>query len=616
MKTFCVVLFTLFFPFGLYAQIDIDSLKNKLDNAKSDSATIHNYIKEMRKLGSDEKEAALLIGNWALQKSVENKIYHTQALAAFGIGRAYLQSDNFTEATKYFTKAHDVAQQYGYFETEINVLGGLANMYLINQQYAKAIEYHEKAIEASKKNNYKVGLALGYYNLGSVYYNSAKSLKDTLNALKNMSVSIKILEEIKDQDYVGQMYGSIASIYTDIKKFDSASVYLNKGEYFIKKTGIEEYYVTHYIFVGNNFDGLGQYRQAIHTYQLGLSYAQKFNQPQWTYNYATAMAKTYEKLGDYKNANKYNKLYIQVHDSVINKENFSAAVDIQNKYERAKKDKELLQKDLQLKTNSEKRNRLIIYLISSLAILGLMAVLSFLLIRNIKARKKAYTDLEKRNEEIKEQALRLSHQARLIAKFQSQMNPHFTFNALHSIYGLVIGNENEKAVTQIQSLAQLMRKTLTNSIKEEITLEEEMDYLQRYIDFEKATSATAFDFKIQVDEALENVLIPPMMIQPFIENAIKHAGLDKVQNPFIKVLIEKENDLMMLIIEDNGQGLNKDNTNVNKLTHSMSIIKSRIDLLFEGKRIIAGDSYFKILSMPEITRGTAVKFYLPLNYAY
>ncbi|MEO6540441.1 MAG: histidine kinase, partial [Ferruginibacter sp.] len=275
-----------------------------------------------------------------------------------------------------------------------------------------------------------------------------------------------------------------------------------------------------------------------------------------------------------------------------------------------------LQKDLALKTESGKKNRLLVLLISSLFILSLLSVFAFFLLKNIRARKKAYAQLQIRNNEIKEQALQLSRQARLIAKFQSQMNPHFTFNALHSIYGLVIGNENEKAVTQIQSLAQLMRKTLSNSIKEEITLEEEMDYLQKYIDFEKATSPTAFDFKIQVDEALDNVLIPPMMIQPFLENAIKHAGLDKVQNPFIKVFIEKENDLMMLIIEDNGQGLNKDNTNVNKLSHSMSIIKSRIELLFESKKIIAGDTYFKILSVPEIAKGTSVKFYLPLNYAY
>ena len=241
---------------------------------------------------------------------------------------------------------------------------------------------------------------------------------------------------------------------------------------------------------------------------------------------------------------------------------------------------------------------------------------SFLLMRNIKARKKAYTQLEKRNEEIKWQALQLSRQAKLIAKFQSQMNPHFTFNALHNIYGLVIGNENDKAISQIQSLAQLMRKTLTNSVRDEITLEEEIDYLQKYIDFEQAVVPVKLNFKIEIGKELQSAMIPPMMIQPLIENAIKHAGLDKVQNPFIKVLIEKENNLMKLIVEDNGMGLNKENMNVDKLSQSISIIKSRIELLFEGKKNTMNDSYFKIVSVPEIEKGTSVKFYLPLNYAY
>ena len=196
------------------------------------------------------------------------------------------------------------------------------------------------------------------------------------------------------------------------------------------------------------------------------------------------------------------------------------------------------------------------------------------------------------------------------------MNPHFTFNALHNIYGLVIGNENEKAVTQIQSLAQLMRKTLSNSIKEEITLEEEVDYLQNYIAFEQATAPAKFNFGIEIDKELENALIPPMMIQPFIENSIKHAGLDEVNNPFIKVFIQKEKDLMSLIIQDNGKGLNKDNTNISKLSHSMSIIKSRIELIFEGKNNAAADRGLIIKSHPGTLTGTIIQFYLPLSYAY
>ena len=120
----------------------------------------------------------------------------------------------------------------------------------------------------------------------------------------------------------------------------------------------------------------------------------------------------------------------------------------------------------------------------------------------------------------------------------------------------------------------------------------------------------------EVDKALENALIPPMMIQPFIENAIKHGELDKVNNPFIKVFIQKEKHLMSLIIQDNGKGLNMNNTNISKLSHSMSIIKSRLELLFQDKKNAAVDGLLTIKSLPETNSGTSIQFYLPLNYSY
>ena len=111
--------------------------------------------------------------------------------------------------------------------------------------------------------------------------------------------------------------------------------------------------------------------------------------------------------------------------------------------------------------------------------MALLGLLSFVLYRNIAARKKAYAQLEYKSQQIKEQALQLSRQAKLIAQFQSQMNPHFVYNALHNIQGLVLNEENKKANTQIQSLAQLMRKTFSNAEKDDIPLEEEINLNSR-----------------------------------------------------------------------------------------------------------------------------------------
>ena len=93
------------------------------------------------------------------------------------------------------------------------------------------------------------------------------------------------------------------------------------------------------------------------------------------------------------------------------------------------------------------------------------------------------------------------------------------------------------------------------------------------------------------------------MIQPFIENAIKHAELKNVENPYIKVLIETEN-------------IKKKPDETDKLSHSLSVIKSRLNLLFNGQADVNSQPVFSIKSVPDIAEGTSVKFYLPLIHSY
>ena len=106
------------------------------------------------------------------------------------------------------------------------------------------------------------------------------------------------------------------------------------------------------------------------------------------------------------------------------------------------------------------------------------------------------------------------------------------------------------------------------------------------------------------------------MIQPFIENAIKHAELKNVENPYIKVLIETENNLLAINIKDNGTGIKKKPDETDKFSHSLSVIKSRLNLLFNGQADVNSQPVFSIKSVPDIAEGTSVKFYLPLIHSY
>jgi len=615
MKKYSAVLLFLFLHGTMLAQMNIDSLRNVLSTEKTDSVTLNKYLDIMARPGAESVEVNSLIGTWVTENALKNKNYAVYTKSLLSRASMYHLASDFINATQFYVETQVAAEKYGQTELGLEALNNLANVYYLNAQYEKAEELYLQTIEACKKYGITIGLASGYGSLGTLYFSSSgNDMAKKRKGIAYMLLSVEASNIIKDTLQLIAAYSSIGKMYTGLEMYDSAMYWVERsGVLLAAKKDNQEGYVHYYRNKGLALLGKKDYKGAIESLLTGIGYTKKYNSPLWESSHYDALAQTYKEMGDYRKALEYTEKHFKIEDSLLNAENFAKASDIQNKYEREKKDKEILKKDLALKTGLAKRNRLSFLLFSSLLILGLLGVFAFVLLKNIRARKKAYQQLEEKNTRIQEQAIELSKQARLIAKFQSQMNPHFTFNALHNIYGLVVTKDNEKAVQQIQSLAALMRQTLTNSVKEEITLEEEIKYLQNYIDFEKATSPAHFDFTVEINSGLEDALIPPMMIQPFIENAVKHAELDKVSNPFVKVLIQKENDLMKLIIEDNGTGINKAAGNLGKLSHSVSIIRSRIEMLMQNSNKQLGD-YFSI--HPAAGKGTIVEFYLPLNYSH
>jgi sensor histidine kinase YesM len=137
------------------------------------------------------------------------------------------------------------------------------------------------------------------------------------------------------------------------------------------------------------------------------------------------------------------------------------------------------------------------------------------------------------------------------------MNPHFIFNVLGSIQNFMMQNDTRKASDFLSQFASLTRATLNNSAAETISLADEISMLKNYIELEKMRKGDKFDYQIQYDEEMEIdfIQIPPMLIQPFIENAIKH-GLKKMESGgFLRIKITDKTDWIEFEIEDNGEGI-------------------------------------------------------------
>ena len=200
----------------------------------------------------------------------------------------------------------------------------------------------------------------------------------------------------------------------------------------------------------------------------------------------------------------------------------------------------------------------------------------------------------------------------------AQMNPHFIFNCLNSIREMILNNENEQASLYLSKFARLIRITLNQSSKPFVSLTETIDYLERYIEMEKIRKSN-FESTIEADKDLQTdeIFLPPMLIQPFIENAIWHGAIpDKELHLTIKFK-RKQNELICLV-EDNGMGIETSLKNkepdLNYQSVGITNIKQRIDVLNEKYNLQSMVNISdKSVSQLNGDTGTIVTLHLPIK---
>lgn len=156
---------------------------------------------------------------------------------------------------------------------------------------------------------------------------------------------------------------------------------------------------------------------------------------------------------------------------------------------------------------------------------------------------------------------------------RAQMNPHFIFNSLNSIREMILNNDNKEASHFLSKFAHLIRITLDQTGQSFISLRNIIDYLHRYVEIEQVRNAE-FTCRILADDELDldETELPPMLIQPFVENAIWHGVSSKEKNINITIDFKKENSQLACIISDNGIGINqsiKNKIEGDKLHHSV-----------------------------------------------
>lgn len=525
-----------------------------------------NYLGQtFRNLSRFEKAEAL--HKKALEVSEEANSIDFQVLSLNWLGVVYRRIDAIKTALDYNQKALELAEKVEnpshHIKRSINVsLNCIGNLYQTLGQYDLAIEQFKEALELEKELDNKLGLAINYQNIGDCLEHKGQ-LEE---ALENYRKSLSYNEEINSN--MGRIIckNSIAQIYLKQNMPNAALVLLEP----LKDQALQQgdNFMTSSVFLNLGWAQmeLGNLSEAEENLKRGLQIAQQYNMPSIVLIGFRHLSDLETLKGNHSAALEYFKKGDEYDERISNETNFRYMSDVINRYEADKKNNQIenLAKENELVKLRLRKNQTT-FLVSALA-LGLLGSILYILYR------KYQSNNERKVLSLEQNMLR------------SQMNPHFLFNSLNSIKLYIINNEQKNAVHYLNKFSKLVRKILEASSNKEISLSEELETIELYMNIENIRFSNEIDFKTTIDENIDvdQIKIPSLALQPFLENALWHGLSPKEGEKKIHLKVSKKtNGHATISIEDNGVGraaaeVNKENRVLKRKSVGIDITKERL----------------------------------------
>ncbi|HYV92666.1 MAG TPA: tetratricopeptide repeat protein [Chitinophagales bacterium] len=481
------------------------------------------------------------------------------------IGIIYKDQGNYPDALKNYFNALKIREEIGDKNGIAASYNNIGNIYTEKGKYPEALKNHFASLKIYEEIADKNGIAVSYINIGNNY----KALGNYSVALENFFASLKIEEEIGDKYSIAACYNSIGNIYTKQKKYDEASRYLNKALSFSNEIGSLQW-------IKDSYDGLAKWDSA---------------------------------QGNFKEALEHYKLFITYRDSLVNEENTKKIVQSQMQYEFEKKEAvmkgEQEKKDAIAKEEIEKQKFIRNY---TFAGVGFTGIFSLLLIFSYNRRRKTAFDNTVRQVEMK--ALR------------SQMNPHFIKNSLNSIDDYIRSNDIENSSLYVNRFSRLMGKILENSRKEQIPLQDDLESLELYIQFEnlRVQNKVAYTIDVAPEINTEQILIQPMLLQPFVENAFKHA-FNQVEHPKLEINVSMKDEMIHCLVTDNGKGRDYKKEIVFEAKDKVEslgvkVTQERLDIINKIKKSKAYIAFEDLKDVNQKAVGTKIELAVPCSFAF
>jgi len=203
---------------------------------------------------------------------------------------------------------------------------------------------------------------------------------------------------------------------------------------------------------------------------------------------------------------------------------------------------------------------------------------------------------------------------------RAQINPHFIFNCLNSIHHYMHQRDARQAGEYLIKFSQLIRYVLETSSSRMVSLADDLEALRAYMELERLRLQLSFDFEINTNEIPDTyaINIPPMIMQPFVENSIWHGLNSKGHGGHIKISVSKKGDLMHCLVEDNGRRKHAStgddlSSGIKKTSMGMALIKDRLAIISSIYRVNAGFKMEDCMSDPTPKEGTRITLVLPFE---
>lgn len=417
-------------------------------------------------------------------------------------------------------------------------LNSMGNIYLALEQYQKAIDNFKISLGIEQKVDNKLGMAINHHNIGY----AKEALGDLDSALKYYNTSLAYNKSIHSK--IGQVIcnNSIGQLYLKQNKVDEAIKTIELSLDDAEKMNDKFHLSAIYNGLGLAYLKKGNYSKSKRYLDKGLKVSTEGDLKSAMVEANAHLSEYYKAQNNYKEALKYHMISSELNEALNDEKKFQYVNDIMLKYETEKIANRAsdLAKENELVKLRLKRNKTILF--TSAALIALIIVIMYILYRQqiLKDEKRILT--------LEQDMLR------------SQMNPHFIFNSLNSIKHYIIANEQKNAVYYLNKFAKLIRKILEASKVKEVTLADELETMDLYMSIENIRFDNTINYEVFVDKDinLETVKVPPLVLQPFLENSLWHGLSSKKGDKTIKLKIAKtEGNTITLMIEDNGVGREK-----------------------------------------------------------